>query len=167
MSRRWFLSVLSLAIPVLIFLPPAEAHGIFRVDEAINLITKSGINQQLFTPRLREYFPETLVWQPELTTDKKGRAQIDFKLADNITTWKMSVIGSTEAGEIGMAETEIRAFQPFFAELDPPRVLTQYDRISPPVVLGNDLGRKQIVDMDLKPESWFNVLDVPAATDDK
>src|SRR5258705_1620470 len=158
MSRRWFLFVRSLAIPIPTFVPPAEAHGIFTVDEAINLTPKSCINQQLFTPRLREYFPETLVWQPELTTDKKGRAQIDFKLADNITTWKMSVIRSTEAGEIGMAETEIHAFQPFFAELDPPRVLTEGDRISLPVVLRNYLGRQQIVDMDLKPESLFNVL---------
>src|SRR4030095_15892945 len=51
---------------------------------------------QLTTPRLREYFPETLVWQPALETDAQGRARLKFKLADNITTWKMSVIGSTE-----------------------------------------------------------------------
>ena len=115
--------------------------------------------QQLSTPRVREYFPETLLWQPQLTTDKKGRAQLDFKLADNITTWRMSVIGSTEDGEIGTAETEIRAFQPFFAELDPPRVLTEGDRISLPVVLRNYLDRKQSVDLTLKPETWFKVLD--------
>lgn len=113
--------------------------------------------QQFFTPRLREFFPETLVWQPELTTDTKGRAQLDFKLADNITTWKMSVIGSTENGEIGIAETEIRTFQPFFAELDPPQVLTQGDQISLPVVLRNYLPRKQTVDLQIKPEDWFTV----------
>jgi A-macroglobulin TED domain/Alpha-2-macroglobulin family/MG2 domain/Carboxypeptidase regulatory-like domain/A-macroglobulin receptor binding domain/Alpha-2-macroglobulin bait region domain/Macroglobulin domain MG3 len=114
--------------------------------------------QQLSTPRLREFFPETLVWQPELTTDKQGRAQLDFKLADNITTWKMSVIGSTEDGEIGTADTELRAFQPFFAELDPPRVLTQGDRISLPVVMRNYLEKKQSVDLELKLESWFTLL---------
>jgi uncharacterized protein YfaS (alpha-2-macroglobulin family) len=115
--------------------------------------------QQLFTPRLREYFPETLLWNPELTTDKKGRAQLDFKLADNITTWKMSVIGSTADGEIGTAETEIRSFQPFFADLDPPRVLTEGDRISLPVVLRNYLDRKQTVGVDLQPAKWFSILD--------
>jgi A-macroglobulin TED domain/Alpha-2-macroglobulin family/MG2 domain/Carboxypeptidase regulatory-like domain/A-macroglobulin receptor binding domain/Macroglobulin domain MG3 len=115
--------------------------------------------QQLATPRVREYFPETLLWQPQLTTDKKGRAQLDFKLADNITTWRMSVIGSTEDGEIGIADTEIRAFQPFFAELDPPRILTQGDRISLPVVLRNYLDKKQSVDLSLKRENWFKILD--------
>jgi hypothetical protein len=112
---------------------------------------------QLSTPRLREYFPETLVWQPALETDKLGRAQLKFKLADNITTWKMSVIGSTEDGEIGTAETEIKSFQPFFVEHDPPRILTEGDQISLPVVLRNYLERPQAVDLEIKPESWFTL----------
>jgi hypothetical protein len=112
---------------------------------------------QVSTPRLREYFPETLVWQPALETDKQGRAQLKFKLADNITTWKMSVIGSTENGEIGTAETEIKSFQPFFVEHDPPRVLTEGDQISLPVVLRNYLESPQIVDLEIKPESWFTL----------
>ncbi|HSB29231.1 MAG TPA: alpha-2-macroglobulin family protein, partial [Pyrinomonadaceae bacterium] len=134
-----------------------------KVDGLRNLLLLApgvaAAKQQLSTPRVREYFPETLLWQPQLTTDKKGRAQLDFKLADNITTWKMSVIGSTEDGEIGLAETDIRAFQPFFAELDPPRILTQGDRISLPVVLRNYLDKKQSVDVILKPETWFKILD--------
>jgi hypothetical protein len=112
---------------------------------------------QLTTPRLREYFPETLVWQPSLETDKQGRAQLKFKLADNITTWKMSVIGSTEDGEIGTAETEIKAFQPFFVEHDPPRVLTEGDQISLPIVLRNYLEHAQTVDLEITPETWFTL----------
>jgi uncharacterized protein YfaS (alpha-2-macroglobulin family) len=130
----------------------------FSTLKSLKVVTKSGSNEQFFTPRLREYFPETLLWQPQLTTDKQGHAHLNFKLADNITTWKMSVFGSNENGEVGTAEAEIRAFQPFFAELDPPRVLTQGDRISLPVVLRNYLERKQIVDLELKPESWFSLL---------
>ncbi|MFN0107638.1 MAG: MG2 domain-containing protein [Blastocatellia bacterium] len=107
------------------------------------------------TPRLREHFQETLVWQPQLETDKQGRAQLKFKLADNITTWKMSVIGSTIDGQIGFAEKEFTAFQPFFAELDPPRVLTEGDEISLPVVLRNYLNKAQTVTTEMKPESWF------------
>jgi hypothetical protein len=128
------------------------------------------IRQQLSTPRVREYFPETLVWQPQLETDKQGRAQLKFKLADNITTWKVSVISSTAEGEIGIADTEIKAFQPFFVEHDPPKVLTEGDQISLPVVLRNYLDRPQVVNLELKPESWFELtgparhsLKVPAA----
>jgi hypothetical protein len=134
----------------------------FRIDGA-NIITKSGTSgQPLSTPRLREYFPETLVWQPSLETDKQGRARLNFKLADNITTWKMSVIGSTEDGQVGVVEKEFKAFQPFFVEHDPPRVLTEGDEISLPVVVRNYLDRRQTVNLDIKPESWFTLLG-PAA----
>ena len=121
------------------------------------LVTKSG-SQQMSTPRLREYFPETLLWQPSIETDKNGRAQIDLKLADNITTWKMLVIGSTEDGRIGTTEKEIKAFQPFFVEHDPPRVLTEGDEISLPVVVRNYLPQAQKVNLEIKPESWFSLL---------
>src|SRR5262249_34970294 len=111
----------------------------------------AGRPQQIATPRLREYFPETLVWQPQLETDKQGRAQLKINLADNITTWKLSVVGSTADGEIGIAEKEFSAFQPFFAEHDPPKVLTQGDEISLPIVVRNYLERAQSVDAEIKP----------------
>jgi hypothetical protein len=115
----------------------------------------AGAVVQISTPRLREYFPETLVWQPLLETDAQGHARINFKLADNITTWKMAVIGSTTDGEVGVVEKEIRAFQPFFVEHDPPRVLTEGDEIQLPVVLRNYLDKSQVVDLELKAENWF------------
>ncbi len=113
---------------------------------------------QSATPRLREYFPETLLWQPQLETDRTGRAQVNFKLADNITTWKMSVIASTVDGELGVADADIRAFQPFFIEHDPPRILTEGDEIALPVVLRNYLDHSLTVQSELKPESWFELL---------
>lgn len=121
-------------------------------------VDNNKVRNQLSTPRLREYFPETLVWQPSLETDKRGRAQLTFKLADNITTWKMSVIASTEDGQIGTVEKEIKAFQPFFVEHDPPRILTEGDEISLPVVVRNYLDRTQPITLEIKPESWFDLL---------
>jgi hypothetical protein len=126
-------------------------------ESRLPLVTKSGA-EQISTPRVREYFPETLLWQPSLETDKHGRAQLSFKLADNITTWKMIVIGSTTDGRVGTAEKEIKAFQPFFVEHDPPRVLTEGDQISLPVVVRNYLSQPQKVDLEIKPESWFSML---------
>ena len=123
----------------------------------------------LSTPRLREFFPETLVWQPSVETDREGRAEVRFKLADNITTWKMSVLASTEDGRLGTYEKEFVSTQPFFVEHDPPRVLTEGDRISLPVVLRNYLESAQAVEVEMKPEHWFSLegparrrADVPA-----
>lgn len=115
----------------------------------------------LFTPRLRKYFPETLVWKPEVITDDHGRVHLDFPMADNITAWSMSVVASTEAGQVGVAEKELRTFQPFFIEHDPPKVLTEGDQISLPVVLRNYSDKQQTLLTELKSEAWFSTLSPP------
>ncbi|MCA1633769.1 MAG: carboxypeptidase regulatory-like domain-containing protein [Acidobacteria bacterium] len=137
----------------------AETATINQTSAQVSEVVEKAVGPrpQLSTPRLREFFPETLVWQPELTTDAGGRAQLKFKLADNITTWKMSVIASTEDGQLGTFEKEFQSFQPFFVEHDPPRILTEGDEISLPVVLRNYLERAQGVDLEIKPEPWFTL----------
>jgi CD109 antigen len=65
-------------------------------------------------PRLRQYFPETLYWLPELETDADGRAQVQVPIADSITTWRVSVLASDRAGNLGSAQTGLRVFQEFF-----------------------------------------------------
>jgi hypothetical protein len=129
---------------------------------AANLSSRADAAEErmpMATPRLREDFPETLLWQPALETDRRGRAQLKFRLADSITTWKLAIIGSTVSGEIGTAEKELRAFQPFFIEHDPPRVLTEGDEIALPIVLRNYLDKAQAVDLEIKPEGWFKLLE--------
>lgn len=111
------------------------------------------------TPRLREYFPETLVWQPELVTDKNGKATLKFKLGDNLTTWKMYAIASDAQGKIGVAEREIKTFQPFFADLEPPKFLTVGDEISLPVQIRNYTEKAQMVGVKMAGGDWFNFLD--------
>lgn len=114
--------------------------------------------QPSFTLRVREYFPETLVWKPELITDKNGNAEIKFKFADNLTTWKLYAIGSTEKGELGVVEKELKTFQPFFAELDPPKILTEGDEIALPVTVRNYTGKPQKVSVAMVENNWSKLL---------
>lgn len=113
---------------------------------------------RISTPRLREYFPETLLWKPEIITDQKGRAEVNFKMADNITTWKMFAIASTKKGKIGVVEKEITAFQPFFADLDPPKFLTEGDEIHLPTQIRNYTDKKQAVDVTMDRSPWFSFI---------
>ena len=118
---------------------------------------KVQVHEETFTPRLRDYFPETLFWSPSLITDASGRAKLKFKLADNITTWKMTVLATTKTGEIGVGESEIQAFQPFFLDHDPPKVLTIGDVIDLPVVVRNYLPQAQQLSVEMKPAPWFEL----------
>lgn len=109
------------------------------------------------TPRVREYFPETLLWSPDIITDKNGNATLKFKLADSLTTWKLYAVGSTETGEVGLVEKEIRTFQPFFAELNPPRMLTEGDRIALPVPVRNYTDKRQKVSISMAENNWSSL----------
>ncbi|HEV8590639.1 MAG TPA: MG2 domain-containing protein, partial [Pyrinomonadaceae bacterium] len=131
----------------------------------VKVVTKSGTaadgtetEQQTSTPRLREYFPETLLWQPEVITNSDGRAEVKFRMADNITTWKMYTIASTKDGKIGFAEKEATSFQSFFVDLDPPKFLTTGDEIFLPTQVRNYTEKKQNVNVTMAAADWFSLL---------
>jgi hypothetical protein len=115
-------------------------------------------DQERSTPRLREYFPETLYWQPEIVTNESGQAELKFRMADNITTWKMYSIASTKNGKVGVADTEVTAFQSFFVDLDPPKFLTEGDEIWLPTQIRNYTDMKQKVDVTMDKADWFTLL---------
>jgi uncharacterized protein YfaS (alpha-2-macroglobulin family) len=115
------------------------------------------IHEAAFTPRLRDYFPETLFWAPSVITDSSGHARLKFKLADSITTWKMMVLASTKTGEIAVAEKEFEAFQPFFIDHEPPKVLTVGDQIDLPVIVRNYYSKPQEFNIEMKPAPWFQL----------
>ncbi|TVS14396.1 MAG: hypothetical protein EA424_19565, partial [Planctomycetaceae bacterium] len=119
-------------------------------------------------PRVREWFPETLLWRPELITDDNGHATLEVDLADSITTWRLTSSAVSAEGQLGAAEFPIRVFQPFFVDLNLPVALTRNDRVGVPVVVYNYLDDPQTVTLTLTEADWFEPLDDSevATTDD-
>lgn len=109
------------------------------------------------TPRVRDYFPETLVWLPEMVTGANGVASHRFVLADTVTSWKIAVFASAADGRIAEAESEVQAFLPFFVEFNPPPVLTAGDRIEMPVTIRNYQRQAEDVRVALTPNDWSKV----------
>lgn len=140
-------------------LPKGQTFGaLLKMQPGVTIVTKSGTNEERETPRLREYFPETLLWQPEVVTDVDGKAEVKFRMADNITTWKMYTIASTKDGKIGFAEKEVTAFQSFFVDLDPPKFLTAGDEIFLPTQVRNYTEKQQRVDVTMEKADWFSFI---------
>jgi hypothetical protein len=107
-------------------------------------------------PRVRQFFPETLLWKPELVTDEQGVATLDISLADSITTWRLSASAVSASGQLGAANFPVQVFQPFFVDLDLPVALTRGDSVAVPVVLYNYLDKPQTVKLELKEDEWFS-----------
>jgi len=109
--------------------------------------------------RVRSYFPEALYINPEVITDKDGRASIVIPIADSITTWRMAMIASTPHGALGTSSSSLKVFQDFFVDLDMPVTLTQGDRVSIPVGVYNYSGARGEACLKLQPENWFSLVD--------
>jgi hypothetical protein len=112
--------------------------------------------------RIREEFPETLLWRPQLITDDNGRADLDIDLADSITTWRLTASAVTVDGRLGAAQTGLKVFQPFFVELNLPVLLTRGDEVSVPVVVYSYVDKPQTVELGLAAGDWFEPLDAAA-----
>ncbi len=106
---------------------------------------------------IRSYFPEALYINPEILTNGDGNASITIPLADSITTWRMAMLASTQAGALGTGSSELKVFQDFFVDLDLPVTLTQGDIVSIPVAVYNYAGHGGDVDLKLDPEDWFSL----------
>jgi len=115
-------------------------------------------------PRLRQYFPETMLWLPNETTDANGALHLEFPVADSITTWRVTALASSQDGRLGSATGGLRVFQDFFIDLDLPGSLTVGDEIAVPVGVFNYLPEAQTVRLEVQQERWFELLDEPVKT---
>jgi hypothetical protein len=109
--------------------------------------------------RVREEFPETLLWRPELITDDDGRARLHIDLADSITTWRLTASAVAADGRLGAAQANLKVFQPFFVDLNLPVALTRGDEVAVPVVVYSYINKPQTVELTLDAGDWFEPLD--------
>ena len=110
-------------------------------------------------PRIRKFFPETLYFNPLVITDKNGRADLEIKLADSITTWRLTSMASSLKGELGSMTGGLRVFQQFFIDIDFPVSLYQHDEVSVPIALYNYLDTEQQIRLKVEQGDWFRMLD--------
>ncbi|MBS0203879.1 MAG: DUF1559 domain-containing protein [Planctomycetes bacterium] len=110
-------------------------------------------------PRVREWFPETLLWRPELITDDQGQATLELPLADAITTWRLTASAITAKGALGASQTSIRVFQPFFVDLNLPVAMTRGDETTVQAVVYNYLDQPQTVTLTLADADWLERLE--------
>jgi uncharacterized protein YfaS (alpha-2-macroglobulin family) len=121
-------------------------------------LEKQSVQSAAPEAHVRSYFPEALYINPEIITDKDGRASIEIPLADSITTWRMAMLASTAQGALGSGTSSLKVFQDFFVDLDLPVTLTQGDRVSIPVAVYNYSGASGDARLELKPDDWFSLV---------
>src|SRR4029078_1816363 len=87
-------------------------HPVPKAEPTI--VLPAMVGEKTAPARIREYFPETLFWQPQLITDAQGRARVPLPAADSITSWRMLANAVARNGALGYEQAKLRVFQDFF-----------------------------------------------------
>ena len=90
---------------------------------------------------LRTNFVFTPYFKAVVNTDKKGRAEVKFKLPDNLTKFRIMAVALT-ADEFGSAETSIQVSKPVMVTSNLPRFARKGDKFSCGVVVYNYENKK-------------------------
>ena len=109
-------------------------------------------------PYIRRFFPETLYWQPQLITDEQGRAAISFNVADTITNYRFSTSAISRIGKLDSVQQELKVYQDFFVDFNPPENFICGDIISIPVVLYNYMKEPQQLSVAVQADKAFSII---------
>jgi len=110
--------------------------------------------------RIRQYFPETWLWE-EIYTGSQGNATLEVEVPDTITTWMLRAVALSREKGLGVAETQLVAFQPFFVKVDLPYSSIRGEEFPVSVAVYNYLDSSQSVMVQIQEDDWFELLDVP------
>ncbi len=100
--------------------------------------------------RLRENFNALAVFAPSVRTDANGRAQVQVKLPDNLTRYRVMAVAVAGGKQFGSGESAITARLPLMARPSAPRFLNFGDRFELPIVLQNQTDQAMTVDVAVR-----------------
>ncbi len=113
--------------------------------------------------RVRQFFPETWLWTG-VTTDQEGRATLPVEAPDSITTWVLRAVALSREHGLGISESELKVFQPFFLQVDLPFSGIRGEVLPAKVALYNYLDAAQQIQVELAPSGKYELLDSPRRT---
>ncbi|HEX8174881.1 MAG TPA: Ig-like domain-containing protein [Pyrinomonadaceae bacterium] len=100
--------------------------------------------------RLRENFNALAVFAPSLPTDAQGRVQVEVKIPDNLTRYRVMAVSVAGGKQFGSGESAITARLPLMARPTAPRFLNFGDRFELPIVLQNQTDAAMTVSLAVR-----------------
>jgi hypothetical protein len=89
------------------------------------------------TQQVRQWFPEAFLWQPLVETDATGKATLDVRVPDQLTTWRVLALAHDRQGRQAGSVTTFDSRLPLYADPVIPAWLYAGDVLDLPVQLVN------------------------------
>jgi uncharacterized protein YfaS (alpha-2-macroglobulin family) len=91
---------------------------------------------------IRKDFKPLAYYNGSVITDNKGEATVNFKLPDNLTTWRVIAVAATEDMRFGSGENSFTTKKPLMANPLLPQFVRMGDRFLAGVNVTNNTGKK-------------------------
>lgn len=103
----------------------------------------------------RQVFKDLAYWNPSVHTDSSGHAQVKFQLPDNLTTWVISTIASTDNTEVGQNRAEIIVQKDVFIRPVLPNILRVGDWVNLGALVHNFTSQTEELEVSLQTDQFL------------
>ena len=100
--------------------------------------------------QVRTDFRSTILWQPDVITDKAGQATVKVKYPDSLTGWKATARAVSLGNQFGIADATTRTKQPLIVRLQAPRFFVVGDTVTLSAVVNNNTDEAMEAQVDLQ-----------------
>lgn len=119
---------------------PAPSAGA-SMTEMSSEASAAGDEQAQAAVPVRSDFRDTLLWLPQLITDASGKAEVSFRMPDNLTTWVSTARAHTIAPQYGEATQKTLTTKDVVARLITPPFLVRGDQSTIAGIVNNRLDK--------------------------
>lgn len=100
----------------------------------------------------RSEFQDTALWKATVITDSAGKAQLRFKLPDNLTRWRVTAKAVTSRLAVGQAQTKFLSKKDLMMIVQAPEYLYQEEKAKLPLLVANRTNKpfEATVALDIK-----------------
>ncbi len=103
----------------------------------------SGQGPQFAEAEVRSRFADTALWLTTVTTDEEGKATVEMKMPENLTTWKINAWAMTKETRVGHGTTEAVTTKNLLVRLQAPRFFLEYDEVVISANVHNELDKEK------------------------
>ncbi|RPI83427.1 MAG: alpha-2-macroglobulin, partial [Planctomycetaceae bacterium] len=122
------------------------------MEIAAGLAGEPGAGAAGITPAVRSDFADLAFWAAAVTTARDGTAEVEFKMPENLTGWKVKCWGLTHGARVGQGEAEIVTRKNVIVRLQAPRFFVEKDEVVLSANVRNELKSAKPVRVALELE---------------
>ncbi len=100
--------------------------------------------------KVRKDFADTAFWVGNITTNAEGRANLRFKMPENLTSWKVRTWVMGDSVRVGSSEEDTVTRKNLLVRLQMPRFLVERDQVTMTSLVNNDLDQEVAVQVRLE-----------------